>query len=82
MRIKVICRKIESITSRGSIELGDTDTTFSVSLNDIENEKEIFESLRSEGYGNQDVDALKEENDRLRLMIDNGLGWEDMKQDV
>lgn len=28
------------------------------------------------------VKALEEENKKLRGMIDNGLGWEDMKQDI
>lgn len=43
---------------------------------------EFVKWLRSRLPNKVDVEGLRKENAKLKFMIDNGLGWEDMKNDI
>lgn len=52
--ITIECDFIEKIESKGSIELGNRDTTFIVQLKGVQNLEEIFIHLLECGYGTKE----------------------------
>lgn len=67
---KIEFEKILSLTSKGKIFLGDTETTFTITAGNVLNEKELFENLRENGYGTKEHDIKDQEIARLKKALE------------